>query len=958
MQTVPTSARSTSDPGSSPDASIISSTASPSSSILAAVSTPPASFSELSPSQISLTITKTSQPIEPSATSSAYEQASPKPPALTPTLVTYSPSTTISSTFDLPLASSSSAVLYSSSLETLLPITTSRQESSASGLIDETSHFFMSTTITASSHLQLSAVPVISVFPTSTASQSQLSSSYPVIPTSETNSAILEETAALPSLNYTFSVGNSPVVHGTITTSALSTGVTASSAAPVENSSWASPTSSMAPGARTSSTTTSNAIISNTIISVSVSTISYISTSVLNTSSIATSHVSLTSSIHSTNSVALNTMMVETSFGGYASVLSTQRSSTRNPVGSEGWNTTSSTDVPELTKLISGVILPTGFVPSPDWTISHVPESSSGPDWKYPIASSRSVSNDTISPHTTTSMVGTISTMSSTPQVISTFFSPTFEITSVITVTVAHFPSGTATSSAPATPPLSPPLTVSQKAGVVIAGTTGLLIAVVAAVYIARRYRVNKARRSSTGSVYPKVAYLYDPPASQGGRDGDLEEALMSGGASGMPPQDDNFPGASNNHAGYSQRYSTSTLPIRFSDPGNPFRDPESTPRFSDGCIRSQGQAPTNPVAAFAAAIKGYRATSQDQVVTSHTIDGVPAAEEIGDIIKPSPTLNSYTNGDARSVSRRSILSEIASMAYNTNARSPPSASLQQPSSPYDYHLNHSHPCVRETAYTDSCGDPFEHDLLLRVDTRTETPDFATVYAPPAGSDLPFRATTPIRVQSRNPWASSMSGTVPARLKTPLDSRLEVVSPISPDATIVASERYSLIYDDYSSKTSIAPSQKQFQYTMSPVSPVTGAVHRGWDDIKRYSAEKVVPSVASLSPPLGYSSPLLQTKKTSLPQLRPKDTTFDGSDDFNPSSARFPLGLKIPFTHNRSSGMEAQKATGNTAHDPARGWNTEYVRSSDSTASHGVHSFTSLLQNKRSRDLEFACAGI
>jgi hypothetical protein len=246
--------------------------------------------------------------------------------------------------------------------------------------------------------------------------------------------------------------------------------------------------------------------------------------------------------------------------------------------------------------------------------------------------------------------------------------------------------------------------------------------------------------------------------------------------------------------------------------------------------------------------------------------------------------------------------------------------------------------------YTDPFRDPFEHGLLLQVDTRTETPDFVTVYAP----SPPTTAIKPVKILSKNPWASSMLSPVTTQGPPRAQSRLTEESPVSPDTTIVASERLSLVYDNQSSTTYIAPSRKQAHDTISPVSPPAEPAHRGWDDIKRYSAEKVIPpSVISLSPPLRYNSPPPVMKK-SLPQLPRKEMALSGS----------PLTVKIPFTYHKFSSVDGHKISHFARPDAARDRHGDDVRSPDSTFSHSMHSLASLVHKKQSRDLEFACAGL
>lgn len=608
--------------------------------------------------------------------------------------------------------------------------------------------------------------------------------------------------------------------------------------------------------------------------SVPVPTVSSILTFVLSTSSITSPVLSLGPGSQWHNNA--------TSVTATSPDITLQQSSI-SPTAYGGWNTGLNTTFSESATPLGGAQVPPAQQASSNSTVPYASHTSRAPDWIISTLPTPTVNSTNSDGATTSRNVLLAPATSSTLRTMSTTSFSISVTGPTKTVTVALPPPSSTTSSATSDSSTSPSLTVSQKAGVVIASTTGLLIAVVAAVYLARRYRMNKSRRSSSGSIYPKVAYLYDPPAGGSDHDRDLEEALMSGGSSGIPPVARNGLRASTGAADYGHESSSNLLPPRFSDPGNPFRDPGGASQYSEEYTQSHNQAPTGTEAAFAAAITGYRGTSQGSSVFD-----TPVTRQGREIACPSVALESFSDSEPKSVSRRSVLSEITSMAYTTTARSPPNASLLQSKLHQGFYSNHSLPCLRETMYTDSCRDPFEHDLLLKVDTCTETPDFATVYAPSTGSSLLMPANAPIRGQSRNPWASSMMSTCLADPITSRNKRFEPPSPVSPDATIVASECFSPVFGHHSSSACFTSSQKQDEVTMSPISPSYGAVHRGWDEIKRYSAEKVVPCIASLSPPLGYCSPV-QTKKKSLPQLRRKDAMLTGLGEVRQSRSHLSL---------------------------------------------------------------------
>jgi hypothetical protein len=240
-----------------------------------------------------------------------------------------------------------------------------------------------------------------------------------------------------------------------------------------------------------------------------------------------------------------------------------------------------------------------------------------------------------------------------------------------------------------------------------------------------------------------------------------------------------------------------------------------------------------------------------------------------------------------------------------------------------------------------------QQDLLFQVDSRMETPDSISLYAPPAASSAPVQATPPYKVHSKNPWASAMQHPIATqRSSTPLDRVMEH-SPrsstvISPDATITASERYSFAYDNDRYLMNTAPSQQHTGSTKSPMSPPPGPINRGWDDIKRFSADKVVPRPSTLSPPLGYWSPP-PTKKQSLPQLRRMEAQLFGSPEATRSIDRLPLRAKSPYTHHKSSSF-----------DHTRSRTDSTVRSPDTTFHHGLQIYTPTIPKKKSGNMEFA----
>ncbi|KAL5118884.1 hypothetical protein ACEQ8H_003207 [Pleosporales sp. CAS-2024a] len=343
--------------------------------------------------------------------------------------------------------------------------------------------------------------------------------------------------------------------------------------------------------------------------------------------------------------------------------------------------------------------------------------------------------------------------------------------------------------------------------------------------YVIRRHHVNKARRSSTGSIYPKVAYLYDPPAGGAGRGGDIEEALMSGGVVETSPPLDNDSHGSDDDGNAQRKRGTISLSTRYSNAGNPFWHPEPGSQADGGLMYSHAAAPTDMLSALASASKGYRATSQD----SPSVADFPVLKPAIDFARPWPTLD----GDAQPTIRPSVLGEITSMACNL--------------------------------------DPYSGSSQLASQRHSPTGlDSVSLYAPSTEANMMSRLDGSSRAQTNHPGASSMlcaddSSHVQSRCK----SQLDVSRYISSNRTMVASESSSLL----SNQQRI--SQTQLYSTTSLISPEAGAIHRGWDDIKRYSAEKVVPSVVSSYKPLMELRTPPRTKRLSFAQLRSPKSADD-----------------------------------------------------------------------------------
>jgi hypothetical protein len=853
-----------------------------------------------------------------------------------------------SSSFAPPLVSSTASAVSNTTTGRLPPVAPSQKESPAYVGATETSALSSSSIVSYTRFVLPSAgAGILTISPSSTLSKPTLvvASSNGFIPTSEStkgNSSATSRSAVSTLLNAIPIGVFFPDVSGTGVTSRSSNVIRSSLVSSTGSLSSTFPTKTDIPGTLSVSMHSVSSTGSSMVtLLVPRSTSSFNNTKVQGASSSTVPEPSSVSNSQKTINPSLHAASIVTASNTTSVIASQALIQSASPY--RGWNSSAQLDVATPTKLHSSTVSLTGVYASPEETRPQASQTLLVSGW-----SNLTVSN---------TVLNVPPVISSTPSTGSLGQTLSFEVSASSTLSKSRSYGGLRRTGTAAVSPTAsvtgsatglPPLTTSQTAGVAIAGTAGLLIAVVAAIYIARRYHAKRARHTSAESIYPKVAYLYDPSTDGRGGDGGSEEAFMSGGSSGMP-LDERRSIASPRVPGYGQRYSTGMLPMRFSDPGNPFRDTEDSSRYSNDFIDNSVHTPTNTTPPFAGTTGGYSSVAQKTPTTAD----FPAAGAVHDITWPSLAPNPVMN-DIRSPNRSSILGEIASMAYNPNVNSHTTTSRYQALSPYGLHSSHSLPCVRETTYTESIRDPFEHDLLLQVDTRTETPDFVTVYAPSTTSIQPAQKVLPIKVLSNNPWASSLLNPHTSQSTPRLNSWQADDTAISPVTTIVESERFSLAYDNRTSTTFIAPSQKQTDNTITPISPPLGAIHRGWDDIKRYSADKVVPTESNLSPPLGYktSSPI---KKKSLPQLRRKELASVSSRESILSHARLPLAVKIPFAHNKSSSAETPKMS----QLMAKGRNDDNMKSQDSTFSHSVQSLASMMHHKKKDgDMEFSCAGV
>ena len=465
-----------------------------------------------------------------------------------------------------------------------------------------------------------------------------------------------------------------------------------------------------------------------------------------------------------------------------------------------------------------------------------------------------------------------------------------------------------------------PPLTTSQTAGVAVGATTGLLIAVVAAVFIARRYHAAKqGKRMSTGSVYPKVAYLYDPKT---GGDGGDTEALMPGGTGGPPPAGP----ASRMTQGspkYMQRHSTGTFPVmRFTSPGNPFaesvRDP-AVHRYSEYARLDTAQA-------LSAAVAGYGAARRSSTYTKHPSQ---SSNPFSDHVIPSPTFAPFSPDDIRrpelkrSPNLQDLRGQYSPVSTDSYAYLNTAASMYPPVSPYGRPSSQGpspYSTGRQSVDSDPFSDPFEHDVLLHIDERNRTSDSVTIFAPSPNLMPPRTPRTPVGPKLPIKHANGMTS---AR------------SLLSPVAAKYIKEAQKVKIPRKSVASPVLVQVGRSSPVIKPFSPPPAAPeHRGWDDIKRQS-EKHFSDEQSVPAPLKFASPVIKRKpvSTSHTQAQPSLT---GAGQTTLAGNFLPLAVNMPTIHNKSVGLEVPG-----------------LQARPGTAPDAV-SEDPIVREKRSRELRFA----
>ncbi|OWY42964.1 hypothetical protein AALT_g480 [Alternaria alternata] len=468
----------------------------------------------------------------------------------------------------------------------------------------------------------------------------------------------------------------------------------------------------------------------------------------------------------------------------------------------------------------------------------------------------------------------------------------------------------------------APKLTPSQTAGVALGSTAGVL-AIVAAIFVARRYHaMHAAKHESWGSsgVYPKVAYLYDPSLGEnGGRDSEDDEALafMSGGASGLLSTGSRTPPRAPQNS-----FDYDSPNWQYSDPGNPFKDPEDP--FLDWRSSDAINSPSETASALAAAVAEYGAGPQKP------LPPVPLSLTplFHDHVIPSPTLSPMVNGCSlrRSHARSSRGSSVRSQRSLRGFHACPPTSPSSTNHPSDLRgPRRSLSSIKEGHVDDPFVDAIEHDLLLPVDVRTETPDSVMVYAPVPRT--PMRSALSTILSDDQTSTASLPSIAAAKSLAGAQPRStgSILFPTSKNdqysyASFVYNNTLPLSHPDRPNSDQTT-AQKRCSFFSSSRSPQPTSVPRnkGWEEIKRTSngtsslhSPLPTPPLHSFALPRPNLSPPPPLKKRSLIQLRRK-TPLTGTGQLmvstrNPYPASStPSAVKASFMFNSNKSFEGPR---------------------------------------------------
>ncbi|CAE7179762.1 hypothetical protein P3342_002462 [Pyrenophora teres f. teres] len=491
----------------------------------------------------------------------------------------------------------------------------------------------------------------------------------------------------------------------------------------------------------------------------------------------------------------------------------------------------------------------------------------------------------------------------------------------------------------------APPLNPSQTAGVALGSTAGVFLAIVAALFVARRYhathavkRASKydpvmstkggigstpntmarlvpfaARRKSGRSsrVYLEEAYLYDPSlGGNSGRNSGDDTACMSGGTDRRlshgtrppPPtphtsfEDDHRPSIFDCYRNGSE------TPLR--SPGDPFLDWRSSDAIGK---------PSDHASALFAAISDYGAGPQRPLPP---IPSTSSTHTIRDHVIPSPTLSPLINNEcelrrshARSSSRSSVKSQRSLRNFQACTSPNPASKDYPPLSPYGRIPRQDLGSITQASIREPFMNLREPDLPLRV-LRTETPDSVTFYAPIPVHKPPKR---PVLA----PLFSQKSCTV-----SPLFSPTHAKSPPAAKPRSTGSMLFPRSDDSsYSSLTQdIPPSPAYHQQpssdqvithspnNMSPRFRFLKPQNKGWEDIKRSSNRSstiTTPLPTStlqyFTPPRANPSPPAPLKKRSFLNLGRKTPLAGDSQAMSSQNPYSTPAFNASFTYDNSN---------------------------------------------------------
>jgi hypothetical protein len=240
---------------------------------------------------------------------------------------------------------------------------------------------------------------------------------------------------------------------------------------------------------------------------------------------------------------------------------------------------------------------------------------------------------------------------------------------------------------------------------------------------------------------------------------------------------------------------------------------------------------------------------------------------------EPSPRLNGYGGPLGGSGGQYAQLA-INPKAYN------PAALDYPPMSPYDDDkFQIPAPAVVGAAataspprrrYSDPFSDPFEHDLLLHVDPRSETPDGMIFMAPPP---------TPVRRQFPGRENASQTSLLPPGRYSPDNSSMSTLPTgrYSPDGSSLAPST--------NTNLTSSPLLTPLQRTASPP-----PIHKGWEEIKLDDTDYL--SDNSMVPKPLFTPSAVTRKPLPTPKPKRSEPALSGAGQMLLSGQGLPLTVK------------------------------------------------------------------